>query len=118
MADKKEIKKNYKQTPRLLGIYQIRNLASGKIYIGRSADLNGKLNSERFQLKNGMHMNRQLQDDFNSLGEGEFAFEILDRLPPGPEPDHDYHEDLQVLEGMWLDKLQPFDARGYHKKKP
>jgi hypothetical protein len=118
MTDLKAAKKLYKQTLRPMGIFQIKNLASGKIYIGRSTDLNGKLNSEKFQLKNNMHMNKELQNDFNILGEEKFSFEILDRLLPKEDSNHDYGGDLQTLEAMWLDKLQPFDARGYHKKKP
>lgn len=118
MNDLKAIKKIFKQTPRPMGIYQIKNLANGKIYIGRSTDLNGKLNSERFQLKNNMHMNRELQGDFIALGEEKFAFEVLDRLQPKEDPGHDYGEDLKTLEVMWLEKLQPFDARGYHQRKP
>jgi hypothetical protein len=118
MNDLKAKKKLFKQTPRPMGIYQIKNLVSGKIYIGRSADLNGKINSERFQLRNDMHMNRELQGDFNALGEEEFAFEVLDRLQPKVEPGHDYSEDLKTLEVMWWEKLQPFGAKGYHKTKP
>jgi hypothetical protein len=118
MNDLKAQKKLFKQTPRPMGIYQIKNLASGKIYIGRSADLNGKINSERFQLRNNMHMNRELQGDFNALGEEKFAFEVLDRLTPKEELGHDCGADLRTLEAMWLEKLQPFDARGYHKTKP
>jgi len=101
-----------------MGMFQIKSLASGKIYIGRSTDLNGKLNSEKFQLKNNMHMNKELQNDFNLLGEGQFAFEILDRLQPREDPQYDYGSDLQTLEAMWLEKLQPFGAKGYHKIKP
>lgn len=117
MKDFKAIKKLYQQTARPMGIYQVKNLASGKIYIGRSTDLNGKLNSEKFQLRNNLHMNKQLQNDFNLLGEGEFVFEILDNLQPREEPNHNYDWDLQALETMWLEKLQPFGPRGYHKKK-
>ena len=118
MNDLKAKKKLFKQTPRPMGIYQIKNLASGKICIGRAMDLNGKLNSERFQLRNNMHMNRELQGDFNALGEEKFTFEVLDRLQPKQEPGYDYGEDLKTLEVMWLEKLQPFGARGYHKQKP
>ncbi len=99
-----------------MGIYQIKNLSSGKVYIGRSSALNGKINSERFQLKNNMHMNTELQSDFNVLGEEKFTFEILDLLQPREDPSHDYGSDLQTLEAMWLEKLQPFGEKGYHKK--
>jgi hypothetical protein len=118
MTDLKAVKKLYKQTPRAMGIYQVKNMASGKIYIGRSTDLNGKLNSEKFQLKNNMHMNKELQNDFNVMGDGKFVFEVLDRLQPKGDPQYDYGGDLQLLEAMWLEKLQPFGAKGYHKKKP
>ena len=118
MTDLKAIRKLYKQTLRPMGIYQIKNLDSGKIYIGRAMDLNGKINSEKFQLKNNMHMNKELQNDFNKLGEGKFAFEVLDRLQPREDPHHDYSLDLQTLETMWLEKLQPYGSAGYHKKKP
>jgi nitrate/nitrite-specific signal transduction histidine kinase len=117
MTDKKELKKIYKQSLQPMGIYQIKNLASEKIYIGRSMDLNGKLNSERFQLKNRMHMNRELQNDFSGLGEEKFSFEILDRLQPKEAPNHDYSGELQALEEMWLEKLQPYAGKGYNKKK-
>jgi hypothetical protein len=116
--DKKEIKNKYKQKLPDMGIYQVRNLENGKIYIGRAMDLNGRLNSERFQLRNKLQMNRELQQDFADLGEDKFAFEILDRLPPKEGPDHDYSQELKTLEEMWLEKLQPFVPKGYHKKRP
>jgi hypothetical protein len=117
MMDKKEIKREYRQRAPDMGIFQIRNLENGKVCIGRAMDLNGKLNSEKFQLKNNMHMNRELQKDFNEMGETRFSFEVLDRLAPGNGPDQDYGLELQTLEAMWLEKLQPFAAHGYHKKK-
>jgi hypothetical protein len=118
VADLKKMKELYKQKMPDMGIYQIKNMASGKILIGRAMDLNGKLNSEKFQLKHNMHMNRELQGDFNVSSPGGFSFAILDRLPPKERPDYDYDGDLKALEAMWLEKLQPYDTRGYHKKKP
>ena len=118
MKDKKEIRNRYKQKPMDMGIYQVKNLASGKIYVGRAMDLNGKLNSEKFQLKNKMHMNRELQKDFNDLGEEKFSFEVLDRVQQKEGPDHDHGQELKELEEIWLDKLQPYNERGYNKKRP
>ncbi|MCU0277087.1 MAG: GIY-YIG nuclease family protein [Acidobacteria bacterium] len=115
--DKSEIKRQYKQKPPAMGIFQVKNLASGRIYIGRAMDLNGKLNSQKFQLKNMMHMNKELQKDFNELGADQFSFEVLDRLQPKESPDHDYGQELKELEEMWLDKLQPYAGKGYNRKK-
>ena len=43
MIDKKELKKQYKQTLQPMGVYQIKNLVNGKIFIGSVKNLPGKL---------------------------------------------------------------------------
>lgn len=62
-------------------------------------------------------MNRDLQKDYNESDEANFSFEVLDRLEPKDDLKYDYSDDLKVLEEMWLEKLQPYDEQGYHKKK-
>lgn len=114
--DKKAIKRAYKLRPPDQGVYQIRNLVNGKAFIGWAMDLNGKLNSERFQLRNGMHANRELQKDFDELGEEAFAFQVLDRLAPR-EGEIDPGPELKALEDLWLETLRPFGERGYHREK-
>jgi group I intron endonuclease len=117
LIDKKELKKKYKETLTPMGIYQIKNLVNGKIFIGSSKNLPGKINSNRFQLQMGSHMNKELQKDFVSSGENNFFFGILDYLEPKEDPKYDYTEDLKVLEEMWLEKLQPYAGNGYNIKK-
>ena len=115
--NKKEKIKQYKQTIPLMGIYQIKNKKNGKIYIGSANDLHGIINRYKFQLKNGSHFNKELQKDYNELGEKSFTFEILDFLTPKEDVNYDYTEDLKILEKMWLEKLQPYDEKGYNNKK-
>lgn len=115
--NKKEIRERYKMKPPDMGIYRILNLESGKIYIGRAMDLNGKLNSEMFQLKHDLHMNRELQKDFHDLGLEKFSFEVVDRLAAKDGMEHDYGQELKELEALWLEKLQPFAGNGYNPKK-
>jgi len=114
-TDKKELKNQYKQTLQPMGIYQIKNLINGKIFIGCTKNLQGKINSYKFQLKQGCHMNRELQKDYIHFGEENFSFEVLDYLEPQEDPKYDYSEDLIVLEEIWIEKLQPFDDKGYNK---
>jgi len=117
--NKKELIKQYKQTIQPMGIYQIKNLKNGKIFIGSAKDVRGRMNSNLFQLKNGSHVNKELQADFNESGEQGFALEVLDYLKPNEEAggDFDYTEELDVLLQMWLDKLQPHGLKGYNSKK-
>jgi len=117
MLDKKEIKKQYKQTLPPMGIYQIKNLINGKIFLGSSKNLHGKSNSYKFQLNSGLHINRELQEDYSKYGEDNFTFEVLDKLEPRDDPSYNYDDDLKTLEELWLEKLQPYGEKGYHKIK-
>ena len=115
MIDKKELKKNYKQTSTPMGVYQIKNLANGKIFISSSKNIPGRINRHKFQLKFGGEDIKELMEDYKKFGEENFSFEILDELKPKDEAGYDYTEDLEVLEELWLEKLQPFGERGYNK---
>jgi hypothetical protein len=114
MIDKKELKRQYKQNPPCMGIYQIRNLVNGRILIGCHKNLNGKLNSHRFQLNNGSHINSELQKEYNQYGEANFTFETLDKLEPKDDPAYNYDDDLTTLLELWSEKLQPYGDRGYN----
>jgi hypothetical protein len=117
MIDKKALKKQYAQTVQPMGVFQVRNLANGKLFIGSGLNLQGKINSTRFQLGFGSFPNRELQKDYTALGESGFAFEVVDRLEPKDEAGYDYREDLASLEEMWIEKLQPFGEKGYNRPK-
>ena len=116
MTDRKELIRKYKETPRPMGVYRIRNNANGKALVGSSRDITGKLNSHRAQLRMKVHRNEQLQQEWEEFGPDAFAFETLDLLEPSEEPSYDPTEDLRVLEDLWLQKLQPFGDRGYNRK--
>ena len=117
MIDKKEIKRKYKETIQPMGLFVIKNLKNSRIFLGKSKNLSGQLNSERFQLEAGKHMNEELQQDFSAQGSDSFSFEVLDRLEPSDDPLYNYESDLKELEALWLEKLQPFPPNGYNKKK-
>ena len=107
----------YKQTIQPMGIFYIKNMKNGKIYIGSAKNLKGKINRNKFQLKNGLHFNKEMQKDFNEIGEEGFSFDILDYLKPKEDLNYDYTDELIILEEMWLEKLQPYDEKGYNTKK-
>lgn len=114
--DRKALIREYKERRPAMGVFQVRNLASGKVFIGASTDLPSMLNRQLAQLRLGMHPNRELQADWDALGADSFAFEVLDALAPRDEVGYDPHADLQVLESLWLDKLAPFDDGGYNRR--
>jgi hypothetical protein len=115
--DKKELKREYQQTARPMGVFLIRNNRNDKILVGSGLNLHGIINRHRFALERGLHANKGLQADWNELGSDNFAFEIVDELSPGADPQADQRKELSFLEDLWLERLQPYDERGYNEPK-
>jgi hypothetical protein len=115
---KKEIKADYKSARAPSGVFQVRNLVNGRIFIGSAQNIPGILNSNRFQLDAGTHPCRALQSEWKALGSGSFVFETLDELTISDENPGDIRSELALLERLWLEKLEPYGARGYNEKAP
>jgi hypothetical protein len=114
--DKKALIREYKDTQRPMGVYQVRNTVNGKVLIGRSVDLPAILNRLRGELRLGGLRNRALQQDWNEHGPEAFEIEVLDTLPPSDRPGYNPADDLKALEALWLEKLMPFEERGYNAR--
>ncbi|MBS1650704.1 MAG: GIY-YIG nuclease family protein [Bacteroidetes bacterium] len=65
-----------------VGIFQIKNLKNERLFLQTSEDLERAFNSDNFQLKMGLHSNKELQSDWKILGSDNFEFSILDELKP------------------------------------
>ena len=117
MLNKNEARREYKNTIQPMGVYSVTNKKNGKVFIGSSMNVNNIFNRISFQLKLGSYTNEELQKDYNLMGEAAFSFKVMDYLKPADEIGYDYKTDLQVLEELWLKKLQPYGAAGYNTKK-
>ena len=113
----RRLKKEYLLKRRPMGVFLIRNMINDRVFVAVGLDLAGIINSHKFQLKMGVHRNRQLQRDWHEYGSENFAFEILDQLEPREDAGDDGRKDLSFLEELWLEKLLPFGSRGYNKQK-
>ena len=115
--NRKSLTRTYKETPRPMGIYRVRNARNDRSLIGRSVDLPAILNRERTQLRFGVHRNTALQNDWAAFGPDAFVFEVLDTIKaPDDQPGYDPTDDLKVLEALWLERLQPFEPNGYVRR--
>ena len=117
MKTRKELKEEYKKMKFKMGVYQIRNIINGKIYISSTLDLNAAWNSQKFQLNFGSHKNEELQKEWKEYGEENFVYEIVDELKHIEDKEMNYNEEIKVFEKMFIEELQPFDNRGYNKRK-
>lgn len=111
---RRELNREYTERVKPAGVYQVKNLATGKVLLGSSLNLEGPLNRHRFMLKIGSHTNKALQQDWNELGAEKFAFEILEEVQRRDDPNFNLEDELTILEMIWLEKLQPFGERGYN----
>ncbi|MBF0500002.1 MAG: metalloregulator ArsR/SmtB family transcription factor [Candidatus Riflebacteria bacterium] len=106
MDRKKELKRAYKETPIPAGIFQIKNLENGKIFLGSSMNLPGAFNRHQFQLVLGVHKFREFQADWKEFGQECFEFRVLEEIPLPEDGSKISPESVKELEKKWLTKLR------------
>ena len=85
------------------GVYRIVHIPTGREYIGSSTDIGRRKRGHLYRLRNGIHAARHMQACFNKYGEGEFVFEILQRVPVA---------ELVATEQYFIDTRKPaFNSR-------
>ena len=80
------------------GIYQIRNLVNGHVYIGSTVRFYSRRSAHKRDLEKGMHHSERLQRAWAKYGEGAFIFEpllVCDR------------QSLIFYEQMLIDAIKP-----------
>jgi group I intron endonuclease len=110
---RKELNREYIERVKPAGIYQVKNMANGKMLLGSSLNLEGPLNRHKFMLKIGSHTNKTLQADWNELGQNTFVFEVLEEVKMKEDLNFNLQDELTLLEMIWLEKLQPVE-NGYN----
>ena len=63
------------------GIYKIKNIINGKVYIGQTYNLKYRWSRHKSDLNNNRHHNKHLQNAWNKYGEDNFRFEIIEYCP-------------------------------------
>jgi group I intron endonuclease len=98
-----------KHLPNSSGVYQIKCLATHKIYVGSAVDIRNRCGQHRRNLRSGKHQNAHLQSAWNKYGEASFEFSVLEITSRG---------NLLDAEQFWLNKTSAFDKDiGYNISK-
>ena len=79
-AERKAAIAAYKEKKVVAGIYVVRSVPTGKVWIGSAPNLDTIQNRIWFALRQNANNNRALQSAWNELGANAFAFEIVERL--------------------------------------
>ena len=77
------------------GVYAIRCLVDGRMYVGGSKDITNRWTHHRFKLRRGSHKTPALQNHWNLHGQGNFEFVVLERCS---------ESDLIDRENYWIQK--------------
>ncbi|MGU3479326.1 GIY-YIG nuclease family protein [Methylobacterium sp. D48H] len=103
--DRKAAVSAYKKREVESGIYAVRCMASGEVWVGSAPDLSKIQNRLWFTLRQCTNTHRSLQAAWNAHGAEAFSFEIVERL--------DAEEIAYVRDGVmkehllqWTDRLQ------------
>ncbi|MBK6966969.1 MAG: GIY-YIG nuclease family protein [Bacteroidales bacterium] len=117
MKTRKELRDEYRLIKFKIGVFQIRNMLNGRIFIGSSLDLVAIWHAQKLQLDAGMHSNEELQKDWKLYGRENFSYEILEEIKQTDQMTSDFMKEVKTLEELMIEELQPFDSKGYNRKR-
>ena len=60
------------------GIYRIKNIVTGKVYIGLSKNIRARFSQHKSKLRYNKHVNSYLQNSWNKYGEENFEFKAIE----------------------------------------
>jgi group I intron endonuclease len=94
--------------PSISGIYRIRNLLDGKVYIGSAINFRTRWNSHRCLLRQGKHFCEHLQAAWNKHGAHAFVYEVIEACE---------NDRLIEREQHWLDAVKSYNRSfGYNSR--
>jgi len=114
---RKELKEEFRQMKYRMGVFRITNLVNGRVFIGSSTDLVAIWHAQKFQLNAGIHSYEQLQKNWNQFDPESFSYEIIEDLNQKDTETTDIRHELTALEALVMEELQPYDEKGYNRKK-
>lgn len=115
---KKELQQQYMQAKHPMGVFIIRSKVNNKCHIQSTPDLRGVMNGAYVRLAGGRHPYKELQQEWNEYGAGNFEIEILEQLQydEKDEEKSDYSEELALLQMIWEEKLAGQNVEFYKKR--
>jgi hypothetical protein len=80
-AERREAARAFRERKPSIGVYAIRCSTSGDVWVESSLNLDAAENGQFFQLRNGLHRNKEMQAVWRANGEKAFSFQVMERLP-------------------------------------
>ena len=103
-AERGEAVRKFKERKTLRGAFAVRCKATGRVWVGSYANLDAMRNRLWFSLREGLHRDKTLQEEWNSHPEETFEYEILEKLDDDVSP-LELGDLLKELRVRWAGKL-------------
>lgn len=100
---------------KISGIYNIRNIINGKIYIGSTVDIKYRHYKHFYELKNKIHDNDHLQSAWNKYGEQSFEMFMVDYIKDEEKDRKKFEKELKEAEQLHLNKHWIFENNDYDR---
>lgn len=122
--ERKSLASAYQKSFRPMGVYQIRNVKNGKIFVDGTMDLEGAKN--RLEFMKQTKMSGIIPEPEAGLGRirrrllrvrGTRSDQATGRERRRPYRIEKYRDEVDALLDLWIEKLQPFGDNGYNKPK-
>ena len=110
MKTRKELLGEFKERKTPMGVFQIRNTATGKVFLDAGVNMPALWNRHRFQLELGNHPNPALQAAWRAQGSGAFVYEVVSEITAVDTENRDYRAEVAALLELCLE-----ERRGWEK---
>src|SRR5690625_3837716 len=89
---------------RIKGIYSVTNITTNRVYIGKSVNIKVRWSRHRYDLRDGIHWSRKMQEDYNNYGLDSFEFEIIEEVPEAPNTNSLDNLEINYIKEFTKDK--------------
>lgn len=103
-AERRQLSRRARDAFPPMGIYAIRNRASGQVRVASSRNVHGAINRIEFELRLGSHPDKALQAEWKR-DPAAVTFEVLELVKERTDPGFDYSAELTGLEEIYRAEL-------------
>jgi hypothetical protein len=111
-ADRRQLARQARDAFPAMGVYAIRDQATGSVRVASSRNVHGTINRILFELRLGSHPDKALQAEWRRGGPERFSFEVLELVKERSDPAFDYAAELRALEELHRAMLADEPAAG------
>ena len=113
---RKELQAQYKERKIMMGVVKITCLENGKVYVAAYPDLADQWTAIRSRLDEGLFSSGALVRDWKAYGPNAFTCEVLEEEAQAGETPERRGQLLRLMTKKWMDKLEPYDEKGYNRR--